>query len=218
MNDFPRWVLRLGNWLWAPFPRNVYWVMLPLAAAMLVIYLHSASEPAIRLTGLVLQLLGIGTVIIGIEKTRELFARPTLRSVFTKWLAERPRLGRTTVTASLNAGALAMVTGKGRGYVTNNPPAGATMNERLESLEKNVGLLNSRISGVQGELDTLERQQSAALRQERDARKMADDQLREKLEGLATGGFNISLAGAAWLFVGVTLSTLAPELSRWLNQ
>lgn len=185
---------------------------------MLVISLYSATEPTIRLTGLVLQILGIGTVIIGIEKTRQLFAHPTLRSVLNKWLAERPRLGRTTFTASPSAGVLALVTGKGRGYVTNNPPAGASANERLESLEKNVGILNSRISGVQGELDALERQQSEALRQERNARTMADDQLRDKLEGLATGGFIISLAGATWLFIGVALSTLAPELSRWLDQ
>ena len=211
------WLVRLCGWLWRPFPRGIYCVLLPIVAVALVVMCLSAAEPAIRSAGLVLQILGIGSVIVGIEKTREMFKHPTLGSIARKWLAVRPRLGPATITATMDAAVLTALGARARAYVSSDPPAGASTNDRLDSLERNVGLIHSRISSVQDEMDALERKQADSLQHEQQARTLADDQLSDKLSGLATGGFSISLAGAVWLFVGVTMSTLSPELSRWLG-
>jgi len=55
------------------------------------------------------------------------------------------------------------------------------------------------------------------LKQEERNRAREDQSIREKLEATETGGLHISVMGALWLFVGVTLSTGASEIARWLN-
>jgi hypothetical protein len=215
IKDFPKWLLRMGNWLWQPLPRSVFWALMPLVLAAAAIHFFSGTECAFRLVGMVLQILGIGSVIVGIETTRRLFAHPTLWSVISQWWAARPRLGRLTVTASLQISPTISFGGKASAFKTHHPPAGASVEQRLESLEANVEITDERISGVEQGIDKLERKQFEGLRHERNARAMADDELRTRLVGLATGGFHISLMGAVWLFAGVILSTAAPELSRW---
>jgi hypothetical protein len=53
---------------------------------------------------------------------------------------------------------------------------------------------------------------NGSLKQEEQSRQAEDNQIRKKLEATGTGGVHISLIGASWLFMGVTLSTAAPEI------
>jgi len=54
--------------------------------------------------------------------------------------------------------------------------------------------------------------------QQRDRARAKEDQaIREKLAAAQTGGLNISAMGVLWLFVGITLSTASPEITKYVN-
>jgi hypothetical protein len=91
------------------------------------------------------------------------------------------------------------------------------METRVDALERNVKLIHGRIDHTQSEMDQKFRTHAALLDREAQTRARDDQALREKLEATETGGLHISAMGALWLFVGVTLSTAAPEIAKWLN-
>jgi hypothetical protein len=172
-------------------------------------------EPVIRLTGLVLQILGIATVIWGISETRALFGHPSLVSKVKSWLGRFPLLRKRVsigaVTAHIAVG------GTGRAHVTNSPGLNATIESRLESLEKNVVLIHERISNTEREMDGQFRKMLGSIKGEEQSRQSADNAIRETLEATATGGVHISAIGAAWVLVGVVFSTAAVEIAQLLK-
>jgi hypothetical protein len=208
------WVRRLAQWL--ARPKQFWLALFVLVVAVFFVLRPGASERAIRLTGLGLQVLGIGTVIWGIRLTRRLFNRPTLLMLAAEWLRQFPQYKPKVVMAA-GAGELSMV-GKARAFVMNNPPHNATVDQRVASLEANVGHINRRIDGVFNELDGLESSHKSAIEKERKERNAEDQKIAAVLETSGTGGLHISAIGAVWLIVGVTLSTAAPEIAQWLQE
>lgn len=203
-------------WSWLVEARFAWLALGVIAAALMVALRSHTPEPVIRLTGLVLQLLGIGTVIWGISETRALFGHPSFAKKAKSWL-ERFPLRRRNIVIAAGAGSLAAITGKARGYATQGPGPNPTIEARIEALEKNISLIHERISGTEKEMDEEFRKTVEALKNEEQQRHAEDNSIREKLEATGTGGVHISAIGASWLFVGVVLSTAAVEIAEFLK-
>ncbi|MDS4031854.1 MAG: hypothetical protein RKO66_17540 [Candidatus Contendobacter sp.] len=211
----------LYNWLRAIFhwllEARIFWLALFVATgALLFAVRKGATEPEIRLTGLVLQILGIATVAWGIRETRVLFGRPDIFALAKKWFQRVPVYGGRVVSASINV-TLPGLEAHGRAYASSSASLNASVEERVSVLEKNIQHLNKRIDDTQSEMDQGFRAQSSALEKERQERSAEDQVLSAKLEATETGGLHISAMGAVWLFIGVTLSTASVELSAWLK-
>lgn len=104
MKKFFQWLRSIKHWLVEAWP---VWLAFAITAAALGFALQPGiSEPAVRITGLVLQLLGVGTVAWGIAETRSLFGKPTVIQAALAWAKKLPPLrGRVvTATASIAAG------------------------------------------------------------------------------------------------------------------
>jgi hypothetical protein len=84
-----------GKFVWLSLSVNII--------ALLVAIRPGASEPLIRLAGLFLQVLGIGTVIWGISETRALFGHPPIFRKATSWLRRFPLLRRDRVVGAVGA-------------------------------------------------------------------------------------------------------------------
>ena len=174
------------------------------------------AECTIRLSGLALQILGIGTVAWGISETRALFGHPSLFAVAKSWLRSFPPFHSRVVSGTANI-TLGGATMSGRGYGMDNAGPNATPEARIEVLEKNIRRINERIDQTQREMDTEFRNAGAALKREEQARATEDQAIRHKLETSETGGIHVTAMGALWLLVGVTLSTASPEIAKWLQ-
>jgi hypothetical protein len=162
------------------------------------------------------QLFGIASVIWGISETRTLFGHTSIGSKATGWLRRFPLLQRKVI---LNAGSASVSVSSGtvRAFGTRGSGQNSTVESRLVALESNINTIHDRISATQKENDQ-ERQNSAdALKQEEMVRRQEDAAIRVKLEVTGTGGVHISAIGASWLFVGVVLSTAAPEIAALLK-
>ncbi len=203
-------------WPWLVEARHAWLAAAVICVALVISLRPHTTEPVIRLTGLVLQLLGICTVIWGISETRALFGHASLRSKARAWLGRFPLLRRNVVVAAGDV-VLAAAVGKGRAHVTYGPEANPTIEARLEALEKNVTSIHEHISQTQKEMDEEFQKTAGALKREEQSRRADDRAIRHKLEATGTGGVHISAIGALWLFGGVILSTAAKELAELLK-
>ena len=208
---FVPWTRSLGRWLWEA---RLAWLAVGTLLAAALVIADNPAEPRIRVMGLVLQILGIGTVAWGIRTTRKLFGRPGIVVLMRRWLANFPRYGGRTISVGATMAATSAV--RGRGFITTRA-ADDSVEARLDALEKNVEHVNDRISGLQAEMDQKADEHRCALPEEREARSREAGELRERLEATETGGLHVSAVGAVWLTLGVALSTAAPELARWLR-
>lgn len=209
-----RWLLALMSWL--AEAHNFWLAVVVVVAPILFLARKGVTEPEIRISGLFLQILGIGTVAWGIRETRVLFGRPDIFSLSREWIRRFPVYGGRVMTGSINI-TLPAPSVQASGYPSAIKGPNATIEARVEALEKNVKDINDRINQTQTEIDEKVRVQRRALEEEQQTRAKEDRDLRAKLEATETGGLHISAMGALWLFVGVMLSTAAPELAKWIK-
>ena len=203
-------------WPWLAEARYAWLSIGVILTALIVSLRPNTPEPVIRLTGLVLQVLGIGTIIWGISVTRAFFGHPSFVAKTKSWLTRFPLLRRNIVSGA-GAGSLSAMTCKARAHSTHNPGPNPTIEARIESLERNIALIHERITGTEKEMDEEFRRLSDALRSEEHVRQSEDTTLHRKLEITGTGGVHISAIGASWLFVGAILSTAAVEIANLLK-
>jgi hypothetical protein len=202
-------------WQWLAEAQYAWLASIVICTALVVSLRPHTTEPVIRLTGLVLQLLGIGTVIWGISETRTFFGHPSFTSKFKAWLSRIPLL-RRKIVLGVAVGTLEIAPGSASAHVTS-VAATHSIDDRLNSLEQNVSLINERISQTQNEMSEEFRKISDALKLEEQLRQTEEKVILEKLEATGTGGIHISFIGAVWLFVGVILSTASFEIAKLLK-
>ena len=199
---------------WLAEGKYVWFVLATNLLALIVALRPGTSEPVIRITGLVLQLFGISTIIWGISETRALFGHASLITKTKAWFQRFPLRSRNVVVAASGA-EFSSATAKGRAFVTHGAGPNPTQDARLEALEKNIVSIHDRLTAT--EADEGLHKAGEEIQREVHTRRAEDEELRKKIEATGTGGVHISAIGASWLFVGVALSTAAPELSALLK-
>jgi len=201
------WVTRLFHWL-------VRARLAAFAAAVVVVAIwvsfRAHTEPAIRLAGLCLQLLGIGAVALGIRDTRRMFGKPSFLQSLRNWAASwprfKPKVQHLSGSASLSIGSSASAT------VWHGVAPDATIDQRVNALEANLKSVESRLRSAEGTISTNERVLTSKLQQESQQRVTQITELHRKVEAASTDGLRLAAAGAFWLTIGVVLSTASPEL------
>ncbi|MCW5658451.1 MAG: hypothetical protein KIT60_12165 [Burkholderiaceae bacterium] len=210
MSIFSLRLRALAEWL---AEANHVWLALAVPLLALGICLRPGmSEPFIRLTGLALQILGIGTVVWGILATRAFFGRPSPIAQVRGWLKRCPLFGGT-ISASAGTAVSRSFAGRLHGYSSVPIDPKAPVDTRIEVVERNIGLIHERITATIRVFDSDLGELRNHIAEETSKRESTSDHLRARIEEASTGGIHISAIGAAWLFVGVVLSTSAPEIA-----
>jgi hypothetical protein len=208
-------------WPWLGEERYTWLSVAVICVAMLLSLLIISlrphwTEPVIRFTGLLFQLLGISTVIWGISETRALFGHPSFLSRKKAWLSRFPLLRRDVVLAGEGVTHV-LVSDEATVYMTHGAGPNPTIEARLDALEKNVTSIHERITQTQKEIDKEFHTITGAIKREEQSRQAEDNAIRVKLEATGTGGVHISAIGASWLFMGIILSTAATEIAALLK-
>ena len=185
-------------------------------AIALAVAVSVPTEPVIRLTGLVLQLLGIASVIWGISETRALFGHPSIASKAKAWFGRFPPIRRYAAVSGDGLSVSASIV-SGRMHSIYSLEPNATIETRVATLERNIDAMHERISHNEADVDREFRNTADQLRQEQRAREAEDTAMHKQLEATGTGGVHISAIGASWLFIGVILSTASPEIAAWVK-
>jgi hypothetical protein len=208
------WLKAMYHWLaeWRFFCLGLFAVVIPIGLIVLV----CADESVIRIAGMVLQLMGIGTVAWGIHITRKQFGHPSIFTVWRKRLNRCPAFGNRGGTGS-GSGTLPALTSNGYSGSSVSADTNQTIDARIQALEKNLRLVNDRVSRIQYEMGQEFLKQTASLMQEQKIRSDEDQHIRAKMESTSTGGLHISAMGTLWLVVGVIMSSIPSELAVWFK-
>lgn len=212
MEDFITPIMRWSSraLAWAMRARLVIFTASVIALALLAPLLYVQTEPSVRISGLVLQLLGISAAAVGIRDTRRMFGKPSFLQLVRTWFKSIPGLRPHVASASCSSSL--SLTSSAKGYAWRGPGSEPTIESRLAAAEQNLAGLRSRVDQADSELDTHVRASEQNLRNERDSRVEGDRQLHLKIEAASTDGLHLAALGAAWLAVGVVMSTIPNEL------
>jgi len=205
----------LARWLfWEP--RHIWFCGAALGLAAVVVALLGYTEPAIRLTGLALQLAGIVTVVLGVISAREFFGLPPVTESIRSWWRRRPTRKVHHASGSLS-GSYALVSASGDGYASIPIDPEASLEEMIRVIQSNFEVLHNRITAVDAQSIARHKPLESKV-QEHDAlisNVRQDLSLHVKMFG--TNSLHISAIGAVWLFAGAVLGAASPELYRWLQ-
>ena len=209
--------------------RNWGWHIVVLVAGFLVAYLIAYlvnyflhdREASVRTAGGVLQILGIGSVALGISQLRRDFG---LKGTVAEIIGDLLHLANTAIqrvaqlfgrrSAVINvalADELGLGSDRARAKVRSGP--NASIDDRVALLERLTDKLQDELWTMQDTIDRDREQFNEALRAEKQARDDEFKALENRVISLAVGGVRLQTVGLLWLFLGVVGATWSKELS-----
>ena len=214
MDSLNLWCRKYSTWLLRE-PGAVWTTALGILVTVVPLWWFR-GEPAFRIAGMVDQLFGLGTVAVGIGKTRRLFGRPSFLARLAGWWHRRPRR-RQTVSGGLNSmqGASTLI---GAGEVWSPTSPRDYIEVRVTALEKNLIEVRDRVRTLAQDTREELGRNSDKIEREREERSAADRAISLRLEEAGAGGLDISLMGVVWLSFGFIMSSLAPELAKLVSR
>ena len=207
------WIKR--KWQWAMRNQLFWWNLVFLLASIVFIFIWRSpgeSDFRIKTLGMILQLIGVGTVWFDLTTTARAFGKTGMIQRTKEWL-KAGFLGDATVFLT---GAVAQANATCSARATVRWPIDPNIDDsmRIEALEKNLAKIDEDINALFRELD----QHAAAARErslnEENMRAQAVADVRRELIEASVGNFPVLVFGAVWLAVGVVLSTWALEIAK----
>ena len=194
---------------WLARPKLVWFVVGVVAISVWVGIGFFHSEKGVRITGLILEMLGIAIAATGIRDTRREFEKPGFFEQAKAWLLSFPSTRRRFISAHGSSG-LVNFSAEASGEVWRG--GGKTIESRVKALEENLDTVRASASAT----DVRTRNESRDLRQilqaETSHRTQGLAEIRKKLESANTGGLGLAITGVWFLAVGLIFSTVPQEL------
>ena len=169
-------------------------------------------QDLLRFAGLFLQVLGIGTIVAGVQAKSNAFELGRAVERFSEWWKAAPF--RSQKAQVVGVGGIAAASSSVEGYGTVTIPPNVTLEERIK-------LLEDRVSGIEAEARTARRESRAfvevlrkADESERAAREKGDAEILEKMKNISVGGIDIEWRGVLWILLGVIFATIPQEIAR----
>lgn len=203
-----------GHWIWEI--KLVFLMIVYLALAWSFLKFFNYTESSFRWVGLGLQILGITTVIHGLNQTRNQFNHKSYKGLLSDWLKRCPIkdkpafIAAESIGASFSMGDVILTT------VFKLDP-NSPIEEQLAKIEKEVLGLQKQIDNSSSKNREELNKLKGDINTEKNERNQAINRTLNIIESTSTGGIHISLIGTLWLLFGVILSSLPPELSNWLG-
>ena len=191
-------------------------VILPIALLLVIKFLPWESNNLVRYAGLLLEILGLYTVIEGHLGKRKLFNRPTFLANTKALIAQYPRW--KTVTQTIFASGMSSSGSFGSARLSAwHEARDESIEAKLEAIEKNLLSIRSQLETF--EQDTIKKHsdltQKFEVTQQRIDSSISD--IRTKLESLAVKDIGFEGLGIYWLFCGLFFSSLSIELAKLLS-
>jgi len=203
-----RWPRRALSWLMRA--RLAFFTLFVVMLAIITSLYYWETESGVRLSGLLLQILGIAAAAIGIRDTRRMFGKPSFLELVRSWLKAAPGLKPKAV--SLAGSSTLSVSTSSSGQIWHGLGQNPDIESRLAAVEANLKDLYDRANAAESAFAAHIRATEASLREEREVRQEADRQIHIKIEAASTDGLHLAAVGVAWIMCGVIMSTAPNEL------
>lgn len=209
-----QWVIEI--WRWLAEAKIVIMCLLVIVMAIALGFGTWRTPVSIRWAGYVLQLVGMIFAIRGLLSIREHFGQTLLRKLLWNWLKRFPKWKRST-DAGAGAVNVALTGVASKTEVGSVGILEQSLEKRIEGLERNQEIIRIELREHTNSIDKLENSHKEHKKEVDEKFKKTEGKIQSDLELLHTSDLMASLAGLVLLTVGITMSTMAPELSKWLH-
>lgn len=168
-----------------------------------------SPEFALRIAGFLLQLLGLGAVVKGLNDTRRLFGR--------RWIKPIPSFYPTVHYLQAQNMVQENSVSSGRIEVINKDSR-VTLDTRLSELEARFKVTQADILDVNRRLGVEAENLKNAIDEEQRRRSEEDGRIYNQLETAVVGGIMFEAVGVSWLAFGVGVSSFPRELADILGK
>jgi hypothetical protein len=194
-----------------------FWIWLSVTGIILIVFRFVPGElpDRVRWAGALFELLGVSAVVIGINRARRSFGRPSVLQGVWLWLGDFHFIffHRPLRTISVSAG---MAMGSTLGVATAIGRAPKSIEERIAQIERQISELQTNLGNVEQKVDRQTRELRAELDKEAAARQAADQSVSKKLEEGMVGDSDFELAGVSYLYLGLIMVDLPAEVAKGL--
>lgn len=204
----------IAQWLAQPWRAWATFCVVLIVAGVSFL-LPGTIEDRIRYSGLLFQLLGIGTVVALLRDKRRTFKRKGLLEQFRQWFSALPHFRLKSYTISLSTITSSSAVGSATLSVWRRAAVSASLEERLTAIEANVETLKQDLESASRRLQVSSDRLATEINEERRARESTDAAIRELVEKFAVEGLHVEAAGLFWLILGIVFATIPGELAKW---
>jgi hypothetical protein len=168
---------------------------------------YSEHENHVRVTAVLLQVLGWLGVFKGVLDTRAQFGLPKTWATFTHWLRSFPTLFPKPIVGGMSAslGSIGLIS---TATVSNTINQDASLDLQMRQVIAAIEQLRKDHQAIRSQLSKTDEELRAAIDNERRKRDDEVKSVRTILTSHATGGINLTLCGAVCFLVGTVLGTL----------
>lgn len=211
LKRLPSWIVEVFNWLGEA---KQTWIALFAIPVVFLwwFFILPGWELRIRITGMSLELLGLGTVALGIAETHKLFKRPGVVKTAGEWLGRFPKFQRklriSTGTGHLNVQGQSTASAVGYASLT----ATASLEERVASLERSLDRAIALIHETQRTITAESQKLGSALDAARCERELGDGENAKLIQKAMADGLHLEVIGVLWLFFGIIFATASNEI------
>lgn len=175
-----------------------------LEAAWAAVLGFNDLERAFRITGGVLQLLGLLAVGVGLKRKHD---KHSPQSILAELLQElRETLGNSIRNYTLAAEGFEMAITMGKARLRVTCGEGAPVEQRLKRLEENFTQVDNAVAELDESLNRATDAWKATLAAESTRQKHAEEAILRSVRDLAVGDIKLETAGWVWMLIGTALA------------
>jgi hypothetical protein len=172
---------------------------------------YHGYEDHVRVVAVLLQILGWLGVFRGVLETRAQFGLAGIWTTFTAWLKRFPVLFPKPITGNMRA-SIGPVTSNASATISTNINQSLPLDEQMRQVVVAIEQLRKDDEAIRSNVAKVDREQRAAIEEERRTRDGEIKNVRSTLTSHATGGINLTLCGAVCFLIGGMLGTLPYRL------
>jgi len=181
-------------------------------------WLPYPGETRVSVVGMVLQLLGLGTVVIGLDRDLRQLGRPAVRQQVAAWFQRLLLVFAPSKSVTVEVGGLPSgVVMAGGAHVEQTPAPGASLERRVLLLEGQLTMLKTQVAQNADDCRVRSARLDAQLEREVHQRLQGDRQAVRMIKDLTLGGLRLQLIGLVWLACGIVGTSIPQHVARWLG-
>lgn len=168
----------------------------------------------LRYAGVVLECLGFGLVVLGLEKTRQEFGQPSTLALIKSWLKLFASAFKKPETQTIEVHSAGHAHISGDVTLIQSAPKDAPLEKRLEVLELNLSSLREDTEKKVTRLSDRLSEVNQTVMSQREQWEREHQSTRRQIEQFALGGSRYEIVGVIWFFWGTVFSNLPEECAR----